>query len=109
MHLATSCQAHWQHVSVLAPQEVCTPVLWTVSSLQATPQIACTGSKICMSQHLQVLQEEFQVMPNGTKRARDVPVAEKMKGGEAWKDAAIRAVKEELGSVLPVAPQVTSF
>jgi len=62
-----------------------------------------------MLQHLQVLQEEFQVMPNGTKRARDVPVAEKMKGGEAWKDAAIRAVKEELGSVLPVAPQVTSF
>ena len=48
-------------------------------------------------------------MPNGTKRARDVPVAEKMKGGEAWKDAAIRAVNEELGSVLPVAPQVTSF
>ncbi|KAL0052048.1 hypothetical protein WJX82_007118 [Trebouxia sp. C0006] len=53
-----------------------------------------------------VLQEEFQVMPNGTKRARDVPVAEKMKAGEAWKDAAIRAVNEELGSVLPVAPQV---
>lgn len=48
-------------------------------------------------------------MPNGTKRARDVPVAEKMKVGEAWKDAAIRAVNEELGSVLPVAPQVTSF
>ncbi len=34
-------------------------------------------------------------MPNGTKRARDVPLAEKMKAGEAWKDAVIRAVKEE--------------
>lgn len=45
-------------------------------------------------------------MPNGTKRSRDVPVAEKMKAGESWQDAAIRAVKEELGSVLPVKPQV---
>ena len=58
---------------------------------------------------LQVLQEEFQIMPNGTKRARDVPLAEKMKAGEAWKDAVIRAVKEELGSVLPLAPQVIGF
>lgn len=48
-------------------------------------------------------------MPNGIKRARDVPVAEKMKAGDAWKDAAIRAITEELGSVLPVAPQITSF
>lgn len=45
-------------------------------------------------------------MPNGTKRSRDVPVAEKMKAGECWQDAAIRAVKEELGSVLPMEPQV---
>ena len=47
-------------------------------------------------------------MPNGTKRARDVPVAEKIKAGECWQDAAIRAVKEELGSVLPAEPQVFS-
>lgn len=45
-------------------------------------------------------------MPHGIKRARDVPLAEKMKAGEAWKDAVIRAVKEEVGSVLPIAPQV---
>lgn len=47
-------------------------------------------------------------MSNGTKRSRDVPVAEKMKAGESWQDAAIRAVKEELGSVLPMEPQVFS-
>ena len=72
--------------------------------MQAKPQIACTVSEI----YMQVLQEEFQIMPNGIKRARDVPLAEKMKAGEAWRDAVFRAVKEELGSVLPIAPQVTS-
>lgn len=71
------------------------------------PQIACIASNLPAT--LQVLQEEFQIMPNGTKRARDVPLAEKMKAGEAWKDAVIRAVKEELGSVLSLAPQVVSF
>ena len=55
----------------------------------------------------QVLQEEYQVMPNGTKRARDVPLAEKMKAGEAWQAAVARAVKEELGSVLSPQPRVT--
>ena len=40
------------------------------------------------------------------KRVRDVPVAEKMKAGESWQAAVLRAVKEELGSVLPSQPQV---
>lgn len=54
-----------------------------------------------------VLQEEYQIMPNGVKRARDVPLAEKIKDGETWQAAVVRAVKEELGSVLPLNPQVT--
>lgn len=45
-------------------------------------------------------------MPNGVKRARDVPLAEKIKDGETWQAAVVRAVKEELGSVLPLNPQV---
>ena len=35
-------------------------------------------------QYVQVLQEEYQVRPNGVKRVRDVPVSEKMKAGESW-------------------------
>lgn len=54
----------------------------------------------------QVLREEYQILPNGVKRARDVPLAEKMKAGEAWQAAVTRAVKEELGSVLPAGYQV---
>ena len=46
------------------------------------------------------------MLPNGVKRARDVPLAEKMKAGEAWQAAVIRAVQEELGSVLPAGYQV---
>ena len=53
-----------------------------------------------------MLHEEYQILPNGVKRARDVPVAEKMKAGEAWQAAVMRAVKEELGSVLPPDHQV---
>lgn len=54
----------------------------------------------------QVLQEEYQILPNGVQRARGVPLSEKMKAGEAWQDAVLRAVKEELGSVLPSEPEV---
>ena len=53
-----------------------------------------------------MLQEEYQILPNGVKRARDVALAEKMKAGEAWQAAVVRAVKEELGSVLPAGYQV---
>lgn len=55
----------------------------------------------------QVLQEEFQILPNGMRRARGLPLSEKMKAGEAWSDAVLRAVQEELGSVLPSQPHVT--
>ena len=56
---------------------------------------------------VQVLQEEFQILPKGIKRARGVPLSEKMKAGEAWIDAVHRGVKEELGSVLPSCPNVS--
>ena len=52
------------------------------------------------------LQEEYQILPSGVKRARDVPLAEKMKAAEVWQAAVIRAVKEELRSVLPAGYQV---
>lgn len=57
---------------------------------------------------VQVLQEEYQILPNGVTRARGVPLSEKMKAGEAWSDAVLRAVKEELGSVLPFEPEVST-
>ncbi|DBA87584.1 TPA: hypothetical protein ACH3X1_004607 [Trebouxia sp. C0004] len=81
----------------------------TVFSVSGKAVTRCIDTLLVyiISSSNKVLQEEFQVMPNGTKRARAVPLAEKMKAGEAWKDAVIRAVKEELGSVLPIAPQVS--
>lgn len=57
---------------------------------------------------VQVLQEEYQVLPNGVTRARGVPLSEKMKASEAWSDAVLRAIKEELGSVLPLSPEVSN-
>ena len=57
---------------------------------------------------VQFLQEEYQILPNGVKRARGVPLSEKMKAGEAWTDAVLRAVKEELGSVLPSQLEVST-
>ncbi|KAL0028673.1 hypothetical protein WJX79_009914 [Trebouxia sp. C0005] len=80
----------------------------TVFSVSGKAVTRCIDTLLVyiISSSNKVLQEEFQIMPNGTKRARDVPLAEKMKAGEAWKDAVIRAVKEELGSVLSLAPQV---
>ena len=47
-------------------------------------------------------------MTNGVKRARNVPVAEKMKAGETWQAAVVRAVREELSSVLPPDYQVSA-
>ena len=49
---------------------------------------------------LQVLEEEYQVLPNGTQRQHHLPLSEKLKRGETWQQAVDRAVQEELGSVL---------
>jgi hypothetical protein len=55
-----------------------------------------------------VLYEERQVLPDGRERRRNLPVSEKLLGGEGWREAALRAVREELGPALPAGqePQV---
>lgn len=52
------------------------------------------------------LTEARQVLPNGSQRARALPLSEKMLPGEVWEVAAVRGVREELASVLPPHPQV---
>lgn len=47
-----------------------------------------------------VLLESHQELSNGDVRNRCRPLSEKMKPGESVEDAACRAVKEELGSVI---------
>ena len=54
----------------------------------------------------QTLVEEEQVLPNGARRKRGLPLSEKLIRGERWQDAAVRGVLEELGPVLPPNPQV---
>lgn len=53
----------------------------------------------------QVLYEDRQVLPDGRVRVRDLPLSEKLVGSELWRDAVTRAVREELGSILPAADQ----
>jgi len=48
----------------------------------------------------QVLVEAAQQLPDGRVRQRGLVVSEKMIGEEIWREAAQRAVSEELGSVL---------
>ena len=54
----------------------------------------------------QTLIEAEQVLPNGRRRRRAMPLAEKMLPGERWQAAVLRACREELGPVLPADPQV---
>ncbi|PRW57309.1 hypothetical protein C2E21_4331 [Chlorella sorokiniana] len=54
----------------------------------------------------QTLYEEAQVLPNGSRRPRGLPLSEKLLPGEAWQEAVVRGVMEELGPVLPANPQV---
>lgn len=48
-----------------------------------------------------------QVLPNGARRRRGLPLSEKLLPGEAWQEAAVRGVLEELGPVLPKEPQAS--
>jgi hypothetical protein len=50
---------------------------------------------------LQVLIEAGQRLPDGRLRHRRLPLSEKMIGREDWRSTAVRAVAEELGTVLP--------
>lgn len=54
----------------------------------------------------QTLLEAEQVLPNGNRRSRGMPLSEKLLPGERWQDAAVRGIMEELGPVLPAEPQV---
>ena len=56
-----------------------------------------------------MLREEYQVRPNGVKRARNVLLSEKMKADASWQTAVLRAVQEELGSILPSNPQASCW
>ncbi len=47
-----------------------------------------------------------QVLPNGSRRPRGLPLSEKLLPGERWQEAVVRGVVEELGPVLPANPQV---
>ena len=49
----------------------------------------------------QILFEEEQILPDGRSRRRNVALSEKLIGDEDWQDAVLRAVQEELGSILP--------
>eukprot|EP00879_Flechtneria_rotunda_P032298 GHRR01035479.1.p1 GENE.GHRR01035479.1~~GHRR01035479.1.p1 ORF type:complete len:211 (+),score=53.20 GHRR01035479.1:466-1098(+) len=49
----------------------------------------------------QVLIEAGQRLPDGRLRQRGLPLSEKMMGQECWQAAAVRAVGEELATVLP--------
>lgn len=63
--------------------------------------LSCPSESVVV---LQLLEEEFQVRPNGAVRRRGLPLSEKLLPGEDWRDGVERAIKEELGSVLPSGP-----
>ena len=48
--------------------------------------------------------EDFQVRPNGAIRRRQLPLSEKLLPDEDWREGVARAIREELGSVLPGEP-----
>lgn len=48
-----------------------------------------------------------QVLPNGNRRVRGLPLSEKLLPGEAWQEAVVRGVVEELGPILPPNPQAS--
>lgn len=47
------------------------------------------------------LIESCQTLPNQVRRSRNLPLSEKLLLGEGWREAALRGIKEELGSILP--------
>lgn len=54
----------------------------------------------------QTLYEAEQVLPNGSRRTRGLPLSEKLLPGERWQEAVVRGIVEELGPVLPEDPQI---
>lgn len=56
--------------------------------------------------HGNILIFDKQQFKDGRIRERNIPLAEKMFPGEDWKQATVRAITEELGSVLHYQPIV---
>lgn len=73
---------------------------WPASELQALP--SCSS----LTAAPPPWRPPPQVLPNGARRARGLPLSEKLLPGEAWQAAVVRGVVEELGPVLPPEPQV---
>ena len=46
------------------------------------------------------------MLPSGAVRRRCLALSEKLMGGEAWQDGVERAIREELGSILPLEPEI---
>ncbi|KAJ4841795.1 hypothetical protein Tsubulata_044784 [Turnera subulata] len=66
----------------------------------STPPIRtvhCMVVRILSNATNRVLLESRQDLSNGTSRPRSRPLSEKMRAGESVEEAALRAVKEELG------------
>ncbi|XP_047328184.1 uncharacterized protein LOC124931699 [Impatiens glandulifera] len=55
-----------------------------------------------IGKHNRILVESHQELSDGSIRNRCRPLSEKMKPGESFEFAAVRAVKEELGSAIPI-------
>lgn len=54
---------------------------------------------LLVNEDRKVLRETRQQLPDGRVRVRDLAVSEKMMPGEGWREAVVRAIAEELGSV----------
>jgi hypothetical protein len=53
------------------------------------------------------LYEATQILPTGIERPRNLPLSEKMLPSENWREAVIRGIDEELGSILVPKPDVS--
>jgi hypothetical protein len=53
------------------------------------------------------LYEATQILPTGIERPRNLPLSEKMLPSENWREAVIRGIDEELGSILVPNPDVS--
>eukprot|EP00201_Polytomella_parva_P020306 CAMPEP_0175047536 /NCGR_PEP_ID=MMETSP0052_2-20121109/5656_1 /TAXON_ID=51329 ORGANISM="Polytomella parva, Strain SAG 63-3" /NCGR_SAMPLE_ID=MMETSP0052_2 /ASSEMBLY_ACC=CAM_ASM_000194 /LENGTH=311 /DNA_ID=CAMNT_0016311435 /DNA_START=211 /DNA_END=1146 /DNA_ORIENTATION=+ len=94
------------HMSSLSPPSTSASLsLESPSPLQAVPlptlRLVNVLSLLVVDQKGNVLIEQEQILPDGRRRRRHIPLSEKMIGDETWQEAARRAVREELGSVLP--------
>ena len=54
----------------------------------------------------QALYEAQQILPTGVVRPRGLPLSEKMLPGEAWREAVVRGIAEELGPAVPPGAEV---